>query len=158
MFDRLKDWCHVATRYDQCPTDFFPAIALAATAIFCPMSRDSRMTFRLGWFARIPIILGAKRNPKNVRQSHQCNRGINMFQKFLAAYAVIMNISAFIMMSIILMVAWTIPGAQATTALLFMIAAWMVITGCVATTIRIITKQEFTAIPGYTAQNITETS
>lgn len=81
-----------------------------------------------------------------------------MFQKFLAAYAVIMNISAFIMMSIILMVAWTIPGAQATTALLFMIAAWMVITGCVATTIRIITKQEFTAIPGYTAQNITETS
>ena len=34
MFGRLKDWRRVATRYDSCPTAFFPAIALAATIIF----------------------------------------------------------------------------------------------------------------------------
>ncbi|WP_294288266.1 IS5 family transposase [uncultured Sphingomonas sp.] len=34
MFDRLKDWRRVATRYDRCPTAFFSAIALAATIIF----------------------------------------------------------------------------------------------------------------------------
>jgi transposase len=33
MFGRLKDWCRVATRYDRCPTVFFPAVALAATVI-----------------------------------------------------------------------------------------------------------------------------
>ena len=34
MFGRLKDWRRVTTRYDRCPTVFFSAIALAATAIF----------------------------------------------------------------------------------------------------------------------------
>jgi len=34
MFGRLKDWCRVATRYDRCPTDFFSAVAFAATFIF----------------------------------------------------------------------------------------------------------------------------
>ncbi len=34
MFDRLKDWRRVATRYDRCPTVFFSAICLAATIIF----------------------------------------------------------------------------------------------------------------------------
>jgi transposase len=34
MFGRLKDWCHVVTRYDRCPTAFFSAIALVATVIF----------------------------------------------------------------------------------------------------------------------------
>ena len=33
MFDRLKDWRRVATRYDRCPTVFFSAIALVATVI-----------------------------------------------------------------------------------------------------------------------------
>jgi transposase len=34
MFGRLKDWRHVATRYDRSPTVFLSAIALAATVIF----------------------------------------------------------------------------------------------------------------------------
>ena len=34
MFGRLKDWRRVATRYDRCPKDFLPAIALAATLIY----------------------------------------------------------------------------------------------------------------------------
>jgi transposase len=34
MFGRLKNWRRIATRYDRCPTVFFSAIALAATAIF----------------------------------------------------------------------------------------------------------------------------
>jgi transposase len=34
MFGRLKDWRHVATRYDRCPKVFLSAIALAATVIF----------------------------------------------------------------------------------------------------------------------------
>ena len=34
MFGRLKDWRRVANRYDQCPTVFFSAVALAATVIF----------------------------------------------------------------------------------------------------------------------------
>jgi len=33
MFDRLKDWRLVATRYDRCPKVFFSAIALAALVI-----------------------------------------------------------------------------------------------------------------------------
>jgi len=33
MFGRLKDWRRVATRYDRCPTAFFPAVALAASVI-----------------------------------------------------------------------------------------------------------------------------
>jgi len=33
MFERLKNWRRVATRYDRCPTAF-SAIALAATVIF----------------------------------------------------------------------------------------------------------------------------
>lgn len=44
MFDRLKDWRRVATRYDRCPKAFFSAVALAATVIFwlCSMSPDPR--------------------------------------------------------------------------------------------------------------------
>jgi len=80
-----------------------------------------------------------------------------MIQRLLAACAVIMNISALIMMVIILVIAWTIPGAQETTALLFMTAAWMVIAGCVATTIRIITKHEGTTTPDHPALNVTMT-
>ena len=34
MFGRLKDWRRVATRYDRCPTVFFSAVCLAATALF----------------------------------------------------------------------------------------------------------------------------
>ncbi len=34
MFGRLKDWRHVATRYDQCPKIFLPAVALAASDMF----------------------------------------------------------------------------------------------------------------------------
>ncbi|WP_282027928.1 transposase, partial [Ruegeria faecimaris] len=34
MFGRLKDWRHVATRYDRCPKVFLSAIALAATVLF----------------------------------------------------------------------------------------------------------------------------
>ena len=34
MFDCLKDWCRVATRYDRCPKVFLSAIALAATVLF----------------------------------------------------------------------------------------------------------------------------
>jgi len=34
MFDRLKDWRRVATRYDRCPKVFLSAIALAAIVMF----------------------------------------------------------------------------------------------------------------------------
>jgi hypothetical protein len=34
MFGYAKSWCPVATRYDQCSTVFFFAIALIATVIF----------------------------------------------------------------------------------------------------------------------------
>ncbi|TDT72719.1 IS4 family transposase [Litoreibacter halocynthiae] len=34
MFDRLKDWRRVSTRYDRCPKVFLSAIALAVTVIF----------------------------------------------------------------------------------------------------------------------------
>ena len=34
MFDRLKDWRRVATRYDRCPKVFLSAIALAVTVIY----------------------------------------------------------------------------------------------------------------------------
>ena len=34
MFGKLKDGRRVATRYDRCPTVLFPAICLAATAMF----------------------------------------------------------------------------------------------------------------------------
>lgn len=34
MFGHLKDWRHVATRYDRCPTVYFSALALAATVLF----------------------------------------------------------------------------------------------------------------------------
>ena len=34
MFGRLKDWRHVATRYDRCPKVFLSAIALAAHVIY----------------------------------------------------------------------------------------------------------------------------
>jgi transposase len=34
MFERLKDWRSVATRYYRCPTVFFSAVAFAATVIF----------------------------------------------------------------------------------------------------------------------------
>jgi transposase len=33
MFDRLKDWRRVATRYGRCPTASLFAVALAATVI-----------------------------------------------------------------------------------------------------------------------------
>ena len=33
MFDRLKDWRRVATRYDRCPIVFLSVIALAATVL-----------------------------------------------------------------------------------------------------------------------------
>ena len=34
MFGRLKDWRHVATRYERCPETGLSAIALAATVLF----------------------------------------------------------------------------------------------------------------------------
>jgi transposase len=34
MFERLKDWRRIHTRYDRCAHTFMSAIALAATAIF----------------------------------------------------------------------------------------------------------------------------
>ncbi len=34
MFDRLKGWRRVATRYDRCPTVFFSALTLAAIVLF----------------------------------------------------------------------------------------------------------------------------
>ena len=34
LFNKLKNWRRVATRYDRCSTAFFSAIALAATVIF----------------------------------------------------------------------------------------------------------------------------
>lgn len=34
MFNRLKDWRRVATRYDRCADTFFAAITIAATVIF----------------------------------------------------------------------------------------------------------------------------
>jgi transposase len=34
MFERLKDWRCVATRYDRCPAVFFSALALNATVLF----------------------------------------------------------------------------------------------------------------------------
>ena len=34
MFEILKDWRRVATRYDRCPTVFMSAIALAAIVIY----------------------------------------------------------------------------------------------------------------------------
>lgn len=34
MFDRLKDWRRVATRYDRCPKVFLSALALAAVVIY----------------------------------------------------------------------------------------------------------------------------
>jgi len=34
MFGRLKDWRRVATRNDQCPKVFLPAIALASLVIY----------------------------------------------------------------------------------------------------------------------------
>lgn len=42
MFSRLKDWRHVATRYDRCPTVFFSAIRLAATDL--AMRPESKKT------------------------------------------------------------------------------------------------------------------
>jgi transposase len=44
MFDRLRDWRRVATRYDRRSTVFFSAIALAATVIFCS---DQRVLMRM---------------------------------------------------------------------------------------------------------------
>ena len=34
MFDSLKDWRRIHTRYDRCAHTFFSAIAIAATVIF----------------------------------------------------------------------------------------------------------------------------
>jgi transposase len=34
MFDRLKDWRRVATRYDRCAKTFLSAVALAANVMF----------------------------------------------------------------------------------------------------------------------------
>ncbi|WP_373505747.1 transposase [Aestuariivirga sp.] len=34
MFDRLKDWRRISTRYDRCAHTFFSAICIAATCIF----------------------------------------------------------------------------------------------------------------------------
>ena len=34
MFEWLKDWRRVATRYNRCPVIFMSAIALAATVLF----------------------------------------------------------------------------------------------------------------------------
>jgi hypothetical protein len=34
LFDRLKDWPRIATRYDRCPTVFFSATTLAPPLIF----------------------------------------------------------------------------------------------------------------------------
>ena len=34
MFDRLKDWLRVSTRYDHCPKVFLSANTLAATVIY----------------------------------------------------------------------------------------------------------------------------
>jgi transposase len=34
MFGRLKDWRHIAMRYDHCAHTFFSAITLAATVSF----------------------------------------------------------------------------------------------------------------------------
>ena len=34
MFGRLKDWRHIATRYDRCAHTFFSAICIAATVAF----------------------------------------------------------------------------------------------------------------------------
>lgn len=34
MFDRLKDWRGVATRYDRCAKTFLSTVALAATVMF----------------------------------------------------------------------------------------------------------------------------
>lgn len=35
MFGKLKDWRHLATRYDRCPKVFLSAIALAAIVTYC---------------------------------------------------------------------------------------------------------------------------
>ena len=34
LFNKLKNWRRVATRYDRCPETFFSAILLAATVLF----------------------------------------------------------------------------------------------------------------------------
>ena len=34
LFNKLKNWRRVATRYDRCPVVFLSAIALAATVMF----------------------------------------------------------------------------------------------------------------------------
>ncbi len=34
MFDKLKGWRRIATRYDRCPMVFLSAIALADTVIY----------------------------------------------------------------------------------------------------------------------------
>jgi transposase len=34
MFERLKDWRRIATRYDRCPKVIFSTIAITATVIF----------------------------------------------------------------------------------------------------------------------------
>ncbi len=34
MFDKLKDWRRIHTRYDRCAHTFFSAICIAATVIF----------------------------------------------------------------------------------------------------------------------------
>jgi len=41
MFDRLKDWRRVATRYDRSPKVFLSAVALAATVMFWLCLRTS---------------------------------------------------------------------------------------------------------------------
>jgi hypothetical protein len=34
MFGRIKDWRHIAMRYDRCARTFFSAICIAATFVF----------------------------------------------------------------------------------------------------------------------------
>jgi hypothetical protein len=34
MFDRLKDWWRITTRYDRCAHTFFSTLCIAATVIF----------------------------------------------------------------------------------------------------------------------------
>lgn len=53
MFRRLKDWRHGATRYDCCPTVFFPAVALAVTVIF--WLRSMRLELNDDGFAAAPL-------------------------------------------------------------------------------------------------------
>ena len=40
LFDKLKDWRRIATRYDRCAPPFMSAICIAAAVAFFPINES----------------------------------------------------------------------------------------------------------------------